>query len=237
MIAPAIKSPKESARTLNGAPGQRRQFPHSSICDELVEIIRKKVSSGELTPGERIFEASLANELGVSRSPLREALLKLSFEGLVRTELHRGTYVTPIDFERLRQLLQFRLLLEDFSVRQIIENNNGRDIQLLQESLDALNAATHVPDPSATIEADLQFHELLVHLGGNEPMYASYKGMLNELRLYIRLTLPYYHSPTDVKNELAEVLTAMRKGRADDASRLIHKHVEFGFKDAEENLS
>ena len=99
----------------------RKPPARSSTTDRVAESLRGRIADGDLAPGQRIIELDVSHDLGVSRSPIREALLRLVEEGLVTILPYRGAIVSPLRRERLVELLEFRLVMERFAIERMIE--------------------------------------------------------------------------------------------------------------------
>ena len=201
----------------------------SSTAKRVVSYLRAQIAQGKFEPGVRLNELALAAELGVSRSPIREALALLAGEGLVRVVPYKGTYVTALSKERLQDLLDFRLALEQFAVRRAIERATPRDLDRFEELIAAIAAQAKRRNLSGAVDADLAAHEYLVDLAGSAHLTQTYRAMIGELRLYIAQTSRHYERPDDLASEHAALLAAMRNHSADEATSLIAAHITHGF--------
>lgn len=105
--------------------------------------IKEALQSGKLKPGDRIVEAELAREMGISRFPIREAISSLEKEGLVVTLPFKGTYVSQFDEEDLEELYTLRSALEELAVRLLVQKISSKEIKKLDSVLKAMEQATH----------------------------------------------------------------------------------------------
>lgn len=135
--------------------------------DDIAGVLRSWCADNRLKPGANVDEAGLAQELGVSRTPLREALLHLSNEGLIRFEMHRGYFVTEIGEDVVRQLYPIIGALESLAVR-----TGGEKLISLVPELRELNQALRAGEPSKAdlFEIDREWHRSLTATHGNEAL-------------------------------------------------------------------
>jgi DNA-binding GntR family transcriptional regulator len=141
-----------------------------SIVDRVYDQLRTMTIGYEIKPGERLNEGELARSLGVSRTPLREALNRLNTEGLLRFVPGKGFFCRDLDVQEIFSLYEFRLAIEVAAVRLSIQRAKDEDIDALLAFLDATG-----PDPAdrttdELVELDENFHEKLIVMSGNDEM-------------------------------------------------------------------
>ena len=129
--------------------------------DVVFNTLRQAILRGELKPGERLMEIQLANKLGVSRTPIREAIRKLELEGLVLMIPRRGAEVAEITEKSLRDVLEVRDALEVLSVDLACDRISSDDIQKLKEAAKEFEAALQGGDVTEYAEADVKFHDII----------------------------------------------------------------------------
>ncbi len=120
--------------------GRGRLVQNASVA--ATELIRQAILDGRLEPGSRLKEEELARELGISRTPVREALLMLQAEGLIETTPNRGAVVRTHDADDLIDLYQLRALLEGYAARQAATRVSGHELDLTAESCDRFDTST-----------------------------------------------------------------------------------------------
>ena len=125
--------------------------------------LRKKILKGELQPGERLMEISLANSLGVSRTPIREAIRMLEHEGLVVMRARRGAQVAKITTQELNDVLEVRKSLEVLAIRKACERMTEEDLETLKNAETRFEelAGTDKTDLTELTEADVSFHDVI----------------------------------------------------------------------------
>ena len=208
------------------------RLDRTSTAGKVAEYLRKRIATGRLQPGDRIPELTVSAALSVSRSPVREALMQLAQEGLVTIVPYKGALVSPLERKRFEDLLHVRVALEEFAVTRVIEIAEESEIERLSPHIRRLRTCAAARDLPGCIEADLALHEFLVSLAHNELLSRAYGEMLNQLRLYLRLTITHYTHMEELADEHEALLAALRARRKGVARRLILGHIEHGFEAA-----
>lgn len=146
--------------------------------DVVFHTLRQAILRGELKPGERLMEVKLANKLGVSRTPIREAIRKLELEGLVLMIPRKGAEVAEITEKSLRDVLEVRRALEELAVRLACDKITEKEIQKLREAAQDFQKSLQSGDVTRVAEADVQFHDILYVATDNQKLVQ----LLNNLR-------------------------------------------------------
>lgn len=150
-----------------------------SLRDEVVRAIRDAIIQGKLRPGEKIPEHSLADQLGVSRTPIREAIRTLEQQGLVETRARSGTFVARLRWEDARDSLFVRAALEELAVRQAIERLSSQQwddlCATLEGMLDGMQEAIDRSDPVAATERDVEWHTTLIDAARNHYLSRTWR--------------------------------------------------------------
>ncbi|AXB47268.1 GntR family transcriptional regulator [Amycolatopsis albispora] len=185
------------------APARRR-----GLADEVADRIREAIFTGGYAPGTQLREVELAATLEVSRGPVREALLRLEREGLVRSEWHRGATVTELLPEDVAELDSLREALETLAVRLVVE-------QADDDALDRIDAAVTQMDRAADahemVRADIAFHDAVYAASGHRRLAEAWAAIRNQVHLFLltrigRSTRDYLkHIPAEHR-ELAAIL-------------------------------
>lgn len=136
--------------------------------DVVFKTLRKAILTGELKPGERLMEIHLANRLGVSRTPIREAIRKLELEGLVTMIPRRGAEVADITEKNLKDVLEVRRALEGLAIELACERITEEKKKDLKEKLAQVETAVSTKDSSAIASADVAFHNTIVEASDND---------------------------------------------------------------------
>ncbi|NHM32963.1 GntR family transcriptional regulator [Neobacillus terrae] len=135
-----------------------------NLSDDVANIIRKMIFNGTLKPGERLNQAQLAEEMNISRGPVREALKLLENEGLIKHETNKGTFVTTLSMKDAYEIYTLRALLEGEAALLASANITEKDFTRLEELLEELETAFLEKDLEQEARCDIQFHGTIVQL-------------------------------------------------------------------------
>ena len=136
--------------------------------DVVFNTLRQAILRGELQPGERLLEIHLPNKLGVSRTPIREAMRKLELEGLVLMIPRKGAVVAEITEKSLRDVLEVRKALEELAVRLACEKIQDEEIEELKAAAKEFENALKSGDVTVFAEADVKFHDIIYRTTDNQ---------------------------------------------------------------------
>ncbi len=183
--------------------------------------IMKRIISREYVPGQRLVDSQLAEDFGISRTPIRDAMRKLTEDGLLTNTSSRGFYVfrpTPKDVEEIFELSE---MIELTAAKKIIRILSGREYASMEEKLSLLSEKAN---DTASIEADEEFKRYLIELSDNSRLYDVYKKNLIQRRLLARIIFFNYTEGTEFE---------VRKER----SRMVHEKIVFGIRNRDENIT
>jgi DNA-binding GntR family transcriptional regulator len=210
---------------LRNSLGAGRPVNHT-LNHGIYEALRGMIAAGDLVPGERIDERAIAERLGVSRTPLREATAKLAKEGLVEQRPYRGNFVRAFSVKQVNDLYETRMVLEGLATRRAVANLTEADLADLTGMLDAAQAALAAGDLEGFSAADQRFHSAIARLAGNEILIES----LERLRAQIQLVrLAANRDPDLVERTARErplILAALAARDADRAGTLMEEHID-----------
>ncbi len=201
------------------------------------ETIRSAIVHGDFKPGERLMEVKLANELGVSRTPVRESIRKLELEGLVKMVPRKGAYVTPMSITDLKEMMEIRGALEALVARLAATHATPEDIAALRASNQKFEAGVHDNDGEAIIDNDITFHEVLYRASGNGRL----RSMIHTLReQMLRFRVEYVHR-IDKKKPLPgqhrDIVDSIEAGDAEAAANYARRHISITERDMMELLA
>ncbi|NDO49657.1 GntR family transcriptional regulator [Lachnospiraceae bacterium MD335] len=152
--------------------------------DVVFNTLRQEILTGKLKPGERLMEIHLANKLGVSRTPIREAIRKLELEGLVIMIPRRGAEVAQISWKSLKDVLEVRSALDALAIELACERMGQDDLELLYKACERFEQATDTKDTRKIAEADVAFHDIIVMSTGNKRLIQLVNNLSEQMYRY-----------------------------------------------------
>ncbi len=197
-----------------------------NLAEQVYAELKAQMSDFRLVPGDRFSEAELGTRLGVSRTPVREALFRLRNEGLLEVGNKSGWFVRPIDFDKLEQLYDLRVILEAASVARLCARAEPAP------ELDALKAAWLVPAAERLADGrevgalDEQFHATLVRAAGNEEIARVHWDVTERIRIIRRLDFTRAARVDATYAEHAKILRAVIQRKPDQAQLMLRSHIE-----------
>jgi DNA-binding GntR family transcriptional regulator len=198
----------------------------ANLAEQVYATLKAEIHDFQLVAGDRFSEAELGNRLGVSRTPVREALFRLRNEGFLEVEAKLGWFVKPIDFGKLEQLYDLRVVLELASLLKLC--NRVED----SPELDALKEIWLVPVAERLTDArlvganDEQFHATLVRAAGNAEMARVHWDVTERIRIIRHLDFTRLDRIEATYTEHAKILRAVIQRKADQAQLLLKTHIE-----------
>ena len=196
----------------------------ASLSKVVSDQIRGQILAGKLRPGERLVEDRLSAELGVSRVPVREALLGLSMAGLVRLEPNRGATVTSVTPEMLADLVEVRSLLEALNARLAAQRHDPEIVALLQDTLKRGNAAALSGSADELARLNGEFHERLAEASRNSVLSDIMRSLRE--RTGLAFSINGRDRAAEDWKEHAGILAAVIEGDAEIAALLAARHVK-----------
>jgi DNA-binding GntR family transcriptional regulator len=206
----------------------------SKIDLAIAPLIREAIVSGALPPGTRLSEGQLARRLGVSRTPVRQALVQLEHERLVVIVPHMGASVRPITADDVREIYEVRIAIEVLATKLAIARMTLVGKAQLNEAVDRLRRSTGSQDAFAAALDGL--HLLIMHLSGNRTLQQIYEGLVGPIRRFRRIDLRVReHIGRSLRGNV-RVVRAILAGQ-DAASELMERHLRRACADILEILS
>lgn len=201
---------------------------HRSRADEVYQQLKRDVADFKLVPGDRFTESELSERLGVSRTPVRQALFRLQQEGYVEVLFRSGWRVLPFDFDKFEQLYDLRMVLETTAVQRIC-SGSGRVDRLLVDQLAGIwlvAPAERCADAAKVAQWDEAFHCSLVAAAGNAEMARVHRDVTERIRIIRRLDFTKRARVDATYEEHGKILRAVQRKRGDQAAMLLRAHIE-----------
>jgi DNA-binding GntR family transcriptional regulator len=197
----------------------------SSLTSRVTETLREAILSGELEPDSLHAVQAVASQIGVSRTPVREALIHLAAQGLVRFEANRGFVVLGSTSQDLQEIFRLRLLLEVPSLYATIERLTSAGAAALEADLDRMRVACNAGDAHTLLVADRNFHKTIMVLSGNSRL-AEFVDSLRDFVLTRRVsTVGHSRSGEEILSPHLELMRAIRQGDTATATSLMQSHI------------
>ncbi len=207
-------------------PAISAALPRSNLAEQAYARLKAELHDFLWLAGDRFSEAEVAQRLGVSRTPVREALFRLRNEGFLEVESKSGWYVKPIDFDRIEQLYDLRIVLELASLQRLAARRDD------PPELDALKALWLVPATERLAEGrqvgvlDEQFHASLVSAAGNGEISRVHQEVTDRIRIVRRLDFTRGDRVEATYVEHAKILRAVMQRKTEQAQLLMRSHIE-----------
>jgi len=197
-----------------------------SLAEDAADRIREQILAGGFKQGEHLVEAKIAEQLAISRGPVREAFKLLRAEGLLNEEPHRGTFVVSLSAQDVREIYGLRAALEGRAARLIARAKEPGDLERLRTLAEGIDRAVASGDAVAVSRADLAFHEGLCELCGNSRIHDVFMRYVPTLRGLLRLDEQVLHSLDEISLQHRPFVDAIESGDEDLAARLLSEHAE-----------
>ena len=193
-----------------------------AVCETLRDAIRK----GILEPGERLMEVQLADELGISRTPVREAIRKLEQEGYVIMMPRRGTYVSDISTGDVKEIFEIRSALESLAAGLAARRIEPDELETLQNLLIEIEGYIAKNDIEKIVETDIKFHGLLYKVSRNERLVNIINNLKEQLARFRTLSMSYPGRLQETLEEHSEIVEAIANGDVSAARDAAEHHME-----------
>ncbi|MCG5216412.1 GntR family transcriptional regulator [Streptosporangium sp. KLBMP 9127] len=204
-------------------PARRR-----GLADEVADRIREAIFAGVYAPAAQLREVELAGALEVSRGPVREALLRLEQEGLVRSTWHRGTTVTTLSPEDVAELDSLRGALEQLAVRLVITHASDEVLATVEKAAQRME---HAEDEHAMVRRDIAFHDAVYTATGHRRLQEAWQAIRSQVHLFLltRIGLSSEGYLSHIAGEHRELAAALRARDIGDALELFATHRRHAF--------
>ena len=200
------------------------------LSKKVYRILKKEIIKGAFKPGDKILEAKIANQMGISRTPVREAIRILAAEGFVTLNPNQGVLVRSFSIENVREILQIHSVLEGLAASLSCEVINEEDLKELENCVNKMEKLVNKKDSLAYSEVDLKFHELIVNNCRNKQLIQMRKNISDQAQRYRISSL---NIPRRLKESLKEhqkILEAFKTKDPKKADSMSQKHIQNALK-------
>lgn len=202
------------------------EYQEQSLGGQIFNRIRDDILSGNYTPGEELKEATLGKQLGVSRTPVREALRQLDLEGLVEIAPNRGAKVIGISRKDVEDIYHMRARLEGLAARKAAEQIKEEELAELEEVI--LLSEFHVkkPESKQMVRLDGRFHEIMYRASGSRMLEHVLTDFLHYVKMARSHSVKTEHRAQESVKEHKRILEAIRRRDGDLAEQLANEHIQ-----------
>jgi len=202
-----------------------RQIGNQSLSDQAATILRRAILNGQFKPGEELNETDLAEQLGISRGPIREALRVLNTEGLTETVPYHGTRVRSFTLNDIEELYSMRVLMETFAVERIIESKETDRIAELRSYYENMVAAAEENDLQSMNENDRAFHDALIDLSKHKLMASLWQMVAMRVQQIMAINNQRFSDLHEIANNHLEIIEKIEAGKTEAACSLLRDHI------------
>ncbi|GGJ40361.1 GntR family transcriptional regulator [Streptomyces brasiliensis] len=216
---------KEAGKAGDGPLSGASRMPRQLLSDHVYTLLRDWIVSGQLAPGQRLVESEIARGFGTSQAPPREAIKRLSYEGLVISQPRRGTYVAQISEPQAKDVRDIRVMFEEYAARRVTGRLDAEHTRLLTEDVAHLRRAAAKDDIGAFRDADMSFHRHVCEAARNAALIRLWRMIESSLWDLHVLGDPRYAGGWGAMAEHhAQLLDVLRSGDPDVAGPMFAAH-------------
>jgi len=210
---------------------ERRLVPirldsYKPLREVVAETLREAIVSGTLRPGERLMEIQLAEELGVSRTPVREAIRKLELEGFVVMIPRRGTYVADLSIKDINEVFEIRTALDVLAAGLAVERITEDELEQLERLLVEIGELIEGDDIDKIVEVDSQFHDVLYRASRNDRLVGIINNLREQFTRFRSISIQYPGRMQKSVEEHRRLVEAIASRDTDLAQQLAREHME-----------
>jgi DNA-binding GntR family transcriptional regulator len=201
------------------------RMKHQTLRSNVTELLREAIINGTLAAGSELNQAQLAEQLGISRGPLREALGQLEQEGLIRSVAYKRVYVTPLTKKFVEELYSLRSVLESFAVGRWIERLMPDELSHLEHIVEEMRHAAEAGDAVRLVVLDLEFHAYIVRMADHALLEKLWKPLEIGVQRCLHTRHRIYRSLEEVVGSHPLLVAAIAARDAELAMSLLRNHI------------
>ena len=199
---------------------------YKPLREVIFETLRNAIITGELKPGERLMEVQLAEKMGVSRTPVREAIRKLELEGLVEMLPRKGAHVADLSIKDIMDVLEVRASLDGLATALAAERIKPEQVKELKHVQTQFLQYVEKQNLQGTIKKDVEFHDIIYSCSGNEKLIQIANNLREQVYRFRVIYLKDYISPKEIVKEHAEILEAVAEKDMEKARKIAEEHIK-----------
>jgi len=199
-----------------------QKLDYANLSKQVVRVLRHQILAGELKPNARVCESEIAQSLGISRAPVREALVELEREGLTVTYPRRGTYVNNFTEKDIIEIYTLRALLEGHAATLAASALKKADVKKLRGLINQMNNSMDIADTS---ELNVEFHEAIFNLADHKRLHMSWRSLFAQTRMLSAMAAGFRIKVADIIAEHEVVVDALVRGDKENVRQSFEKHI------------
>lgn len=208
-----------------GKPRLSQLKRFSGLDVDVLEVLREAIFDGIFQPGDRLNESHIADQLNISRGPIREALRRLEEMGLVIRSPGRGCFLKQYDQKDIEELWTLRSVLEQFAIGLSCPVATKKDQRRLSEIINKMHQAAAEKDARKLLELDLKFHDYLLELANHTLLRKTWQSLEVHIRRFLYLQPTIYDDLDMIAQTHEPIMSALEEGDAAKAQEAIERHI------------
>lgn len=199
---------------------------YKPLREVIFDTLREAIIVGELKPGERLMEVQLAEKMGVSRTPVREAIRKLELEGLVNMIPRKGAHVADLSVKDIMDVLEVRATLDGLASHLAASRITDEELKELKHIQIQFNKHVKKDNLQGSIKKDVEFHEIIYCSSRNDKLIQIVNNLREQVHRFRVIYLKDYSSGREILKEHEEIIDAMEKKDSDMARKVAIEHIK-----------
>lgn len=200
---------------------------YKSLSEVIFNTLREAIIVGELKPGERLMEVQLSEKMGVSRTPIREAIRKLELEGLVKTLPRKGVYVAELSPEDIEDVLEVRAALDGLAAFLAADRIAAEEIKNLKSVLKQFEQNVEKNSTSGIVKKDVEFHDIIYRASGNSRLIQILNNLKEQILRFRVIYIKDYSTHEGLVKEHAQIVRAIEERDRLKAQVLAENHIKY----------
>lgn len=202
------------------------KIERTSVASQVYDDIRESVLNGSLLPGTHLAEPQVASQMGVSRSPVREAFQRLEANGLITIHPSQGAFVRGLSTDEVRGVYTARILIEGYMAELAAQKASRADAKALRQAVAEVDEVARKEDYQATIEADFALHRLVWEIAGHQVLFGILTRLEDQIRMFMAVQAPLFDDLVRSVESHHQFVEAIIARDAETAKTTIQQHVE-----------
>ncbi len=198
---------------------------YKPLREVIFNTIREAIISGELKPGERLMEVQLAEKMGVSRTPVREAIRKLELEGLVEMIPRKGAHVAEVSVKDIMDVLELRSTLDGLATELAAERITDDEIKELKHIYSQFVSYVEKDNLPGIVKKDVEFHDVIYRSSRNDRLITIVSNLREQIQRFRVIYLKGYSNPREIANEHSEIIEAISTKNRELAKQVAQEHI------------